>query len=267
MEVTENTQPQQTEQQIVEQQAIERYRESQKTPEELVNELPNGYNPDGTPIEELIGGKFKSNDDLLKAYQELERKMSQSKPEVTEPKVDEPKQEVTNDAGKKVDISKFHQEAAANGKLSEASYKELESLGFTTKQVDDYIEGQQLLATTFTNKLFEKAGGQEQYNEVVAWGSQNLDKSTVDDYNNAVASGDRNKIMQIAEYAIFKYKEANPSAPKRLEGTGDAYTGMQPFPSKLEWQQATSNRLYGKDSKYTQMVDNRYLESRKRGFI
>lgn len=267
MDITANTEvtaPVVTEQQAVEQAAIERYRESQKTPEELANEVPDGYNPDGTPKEELIAGKFKSQDDLLKAYQELEKKLGTPKEE-TQPKQEE--QTVTNSDGKKVEISKYNQEVATNGSLSDASYKELQDLGFSKKDVDDYIEGQQLIATTFANKLFDIAGGQDNYNTIIQWGAQNLDKSIVDDYNNALAAGDRTKLLQIAEYAVLKYKAVNPAAPKRLEGTGDAYTGTAPFASKVEWQQAASNRLYGKDQKYTAMVDRRYLESRKKGLI
>ena len=64
-----------------EQEAINRYRESQQTEEERGQGMPEGYNDDGTPQEELIAGKFKSQEDLLTAYQELEKKMSQKQPE------------------------------------------------------------------------------------------------------------------------------------------------------------------------------------------
>jgi hypothetical protein len=42
---------------------------------------------------------------------------------------------------------------------------------------------------------------------------------------------------------------------------------MQPFADKNQWQLAQQNRLYGKDAKYTNMVDKRFLASRKRGIL
>ena len=66
--------PQLSEREQIEQEAIARYRESQQSQEERESGMPEGYNDDGTPKEEMIGGKFKSQEDLLNAYQELEKK-------------------------------------------------------------------------------------------------------------------------------------------------------------------------------------------------
>ena len=265
---TQETQaPVVSEREQIEQEAINRYKESLQSPEERANAIPEGFNEDGTPKEELIAGKFKSQDDLLKAYQELEKKLGQPKTEETKPVENTSEQTATNNEGKQVDVSKFHAEFRANGNLSDASYQELEKLGFIKKDVDDYIEGQQLLANTFANSLFEKAGGQDKYIEMVNWASQNVDRNIIEDYNKAVADGNRQKVTQLAEYMNFKYQEALPKEPVRINGNSDSYGGMQPFAHKDEWQQATNSRLYGKDAKYTNMVDKRYLESRKRGLI
>ena len=265
---TQETQvPVLSEREQIEQEAINRYKESLKTDTANTNEVPDGYNEDGTPKEELIAGKFKSQDDLLKAYQELEKKLGQPKNEETKPVENTSEQTATNNEGKQVDVSKFHAEFGANGSLSDASYQELEKLGFSKKDVDDYIEGQQLLANTFANSLFEKAGGQDKYIEMVNWASQNVDRNIIEDYNKAIADGNRQKVTQLAEYMNFKYQEALPKEQVRITGNSDSYGGMQPFAHKDEWQQATISRLYGKDAKYTNMVDKRYLESRRRGLI
>jgi hypothetical protein len=88
----------------------------------------------------------------------------------------------------------------------------------------------------------------------------------IKEYNDAVDSLDQAKVLRTLEYMALKRGNAPAAAPRKLEGDAPA-GGIQPFASKLEWQNAQSNRLYGKDAKYTNMVDQRYLQSRKRGLI
>jgi hypothetical protein len=56
--------------------------------------------------------------------------------------------------------------------------------------------------------------------------------------------------------------------PNRVTGSGDNDVGgLKAFTDKGEWMEATSNRLYGRDKKYTDMVDGRYLKSKSKGTI
>lgn len=254
-----------------EQAAIQRYREStgQAEPASVVD---TEYNEDGTEKEELIGGKFKSQEDLLNAYKELEKKMSQApsdKPQETptEPEGDLQERVEEASANGKLDIGKYGNEIANNGSLSEASYKELEGYGFSKQDVDNYIRGQQLLAENFTNSIYSKAGGQEQYTALVTWAAESMPQATIDEYNNALATQNTDKVIQLVEYMSYKYKEAGNVPPRRLEGDSESYGGVKPFADKNEWQKAQTNRLYGKDRKYTEMVDKRYLTSRKKGIL
>lgn len=258
-------QVQQAEQQVVEQEAIERYRETQKSQEELANEVPEGYNPDGTPKEEApILGKFKSQEDLVKAYQELEKKLGQPK-ETPQPQTEQKQEEVVVSG---VNVTKYNTELVETGSLSDASYKELEKVGFTRTDVDRYIAGQKALAEQFTSTIYNLAGGQEGYTSLVSWASDNMPEATIQEYNTALANGDTTKVSQLLEYMSFKKGNTAPSAPRRLEGQATADTGgIQPFQDKTEWYKATGNRLYGKDIKYTNMVDRRYLASRQKGLL
>ena len=260
--------PQLSEREQIEQEAINRYRESQQSQEERESGMPEGYNEDGTEKEELIGGKFKSQEDLLNAYQELEKKLSSNQKDVQEkPAPTETSEETTpqNETGS-FSVTKFEQEFAENGSLSEASYSELEKQGFSKAQVDAYINGQQYYGESVKNAVYDSVGGQENYVEVINWASDNMPPEIIKEYNDAVDSLDQAKMLRTLEYMRFKKGESQPSAPRRLEGDAPA-GGIQPYSSKVEWQNAQSNRLYGKDAKYTNMVDQRYLASRKRGTI
>lgn len=255
------------EQQQVEQEALDTYNNSQQEIKEQVtgqtDEIPEGYNSDGTPItEDKILGKFESQDDLVKAYQELEQKLSQ--PEAV--KEETPKEVVETEATP-AEFSKFHQEFQTNGELGDDSYKELEKLGFNKNDVDAYIEGQKALASNFTSKVYELTGGEENYTQLVTWASENMDSSTVGEYNEALQSGDSAKVLRLVEYMNFK-RGSGEQRPTRLEGNAPAETGgLKAFANKAEWQQATANPLYGKDPKYTNMIDKRYLSAINKGNI
>lgn len=272
MEATEQVN---VEQQQVEQEAINRYNQSQQDIQEHVSgqtdEIPEGYNADGTPKEELIAGKFRSQEDLLKAYQELEKKLGSGQTQTetpatpTEPKVEETAEQPTEAEVKQ--FSKYHEEFTANGSLSEDSYKALEKQGFTKQDVDAYIEGQKALASQFTSKVYELTGGESNYTELVTWASTNIDAGTINDYNEALQKGDTDKVLRLVEYMNLK-RGTTPSEPTRIEGMSSEDTGgLKPFSDKVEWQRATANKLYGRDPKYTNMVDKRYLSALAKGNI
>lgn len=253
--------------------ALARYRQSQQDIQERTqgysDELPEGYDDDGIPLDskepEPILGKFKSQDELVKAYQELEKKLGQPKEE-PKPTPTETKQEEVMVQG--VNVSQYDTEYRTNGNLSDKSYQELAKLGFSKDDVNRYIEGQNALAEKFTSSIYSKAGGEEAYFDLIQWSATNLPSNTIQEYNDALSKGDVNKINQLIEYAQLKRGVSTERQPNRVEGTATSDGGgLKPFANKAEWQQATANRLYGKDVKYTTMIDKRFLLARQKGFI
>ena len=260
-------QPQLSDRERVEQEAIQRYRESQKTSDEKAAGMPDGYNDDGTQKEDLIAGKFKSQEELLKAYKELESKLGKPKEESTDKPADKV-EEAPTEAAANLQVVKYEQEFADNGSLSDKSYGDLEKMGFTKQQVDQYIQGQQSYANNMRESVYSSVGGQEEYTSIINWASENLPSDIIKDYNDSVDSMNQEKILRNLEYMKFKKEQTVPSqaGPRRLEGTA-ASSGIQPYGDKNEWQRAQTDRLYGKDAKYTNMVDQRYLAARKRGIL
>jgi len=152
-----------------EQEALARYKESQKTQEEKAQGVPDGYNEDGTEKEDLIAGKFKSQEDLVAAYNELQKKLGQPKEEAPQEPQQESEETTPTDTPT-MDVSKYEKEVVDNGSLSDNSYKELEKLGFNKAQVDAYIQGQQSYANSVRDTIYNSVGGQEAYVDVVNWG-------------------------------------------------------------------------------------------------
>lgn len=248
--------------------AIDRYKESIGE-KEKPSVVDTDYNEDGTPKEELIAGKFKSQEDLVKAYEELQKKMGQQSTE-SEPVAEDAPTETTETEETPEAVTpatmKFEQEYVENGELSEASYEELAKMGFSKAQVDQYIQGQQYFAESVRSQIYETVGGEDSYTELMQWVSANMDQAVIDSYNKAVDSLDREGILRNLDYMKLKHGQSQPTQARRLEGDSPAQ-GIQPYRDKNEWQREMTSRLYGKDMKYTQMVDARYLAARKKGIL
>ena len=310
--VTDNVQPSEvgsgltTEQLQEEQSARERYQKS-INPDTDTSTVPEGYNPDGTPIEkkevnwetkyqelelqhqlatnpnlyQTDSGVYDATDIIndFKATGVLSNEYRQEllSTGLTNAQIDEAIAKFGGTPSTKDDtqqtgsfnVRKFEAEYANTGRLSEESYNELSKLGFSKRDVDIYINGQKEIARNFTNTLYEKVGGEQAYAELVQWSATNLDKATIERYNEAVSSNDRDAILSLVEYARFKKEgtTATNNKPNRISGDSSDVPAFAPFKDKTEWQRATANKNYGKDIKYTNMVDNRYLVARRQGLI
>ena len=97
--------------------------------------------------------KFKSAEDMAKAYSELEKKQST---ETT----DEPNmQQMRADAEASEGMNKFYNEYQDKGELSQNSYDELSKMGLDKSLVDGYIAGQQSIANTEVQQIHNTVGG------------------------------------------------------------------------------------------------------------
>lgn len=239
--------------------------------------MPEGLDANGDPIEEgLIDGKFNSQEDLLKAYKELEKKLgSQGQdageqpskedgliPEDSSEEGEQPPQEAL-DAGLSPEaFNTYVDEFSTNGQLSEESYKALEAKGLTKDIVDNYIAGQQAILQGKIEKAQAIVGGQEAYNELIAWAVDNLSEAQKKDFNTKVMSGDDGVAKDAIEFLAYKRGQENPEV-NRINGSGvSGNQAIKPFKTFSEYSQATAHREYGKNRTYTEMVDARFLKSK-----
>lgn len=272
------------EQQQVQEQALARHQESQETAREqatgVAEGVPEGYNQDGTPKEELILGKFKTQEDLIKAYQEAERKITTNEETPKETNNDitidnssneEVKEEKVEPKGlSQEDFNGYYQEFIDNGTLSEETYKNLEKQGLPKDVVDAYISGQQAITDNARQQVQQVVGGQEAYTELIEWAKESLTDIQKEDFNSKVTSGNIEAAKEAANYLVYLRQQAvGNTNPTRIQG--ESYSGnpnaLKAFSDRNEYGKAVANRLYGKDAKYTNMVDKRYLESKKQGTI
>ena len=211
----------------------------------------------------LLAGKYKTTEELEKAYKELETKLgAQTEPEPAppaQPPAAEPKEPLTV-AGLPAD--KYFGEYAEKGELSEASYKELADKGIPKELVDAYIAGQkaaaqqqQSLNDTVVNSLIEEAGGEETFGKMAAWANTAYTAQEKADYQAAVDSGSPALARLAVASLKAKYEAAFGTAPDLTEGT--SAPGTTAYRSNAEMVAAMRDPRYQTDPAYRQEVERK----------
>ncbi len=176
----------------------------------------------------------------------------------------EPEQQDTADARQAVenvgvDFEGLQQEFADNGELSDSTYEDLQKRGIPRDMVDTYIEGQKALATEYQTELYGFAGGEENYNEMAEWATENLSDDEVDAYNDAIVSGNSAQARLAIDGLVQRYRNAEGVQP-RLVG-GKASASVDTYNS---WAQVTADMAkpeYKKDPAFRQAVSNKLARS------
>lgn len=206
----------------------------------------------------LIGGKFKSTEDLLAAYQELEKKQGapapEKKPEGTKPadalKVEPEVQDVLMRAGLKQDdlAATF----TKDGKLTDDQYKALAGAGIPKAMADMYLRGVAAEGDSIVRNVHAIVGGEKQFADVIGWAKLNADKAALNEYNAAIDSGDMGRITASLRAFQGAFNNANP----QLIG-GGAPTVTAGFRSDAEMIAAMADPRYAKDEAYRTDVYNK----------
>ena len=161
-------------------------------------------------------------------------------------------------------ISKhFHE---TQGSITEDMYKELEGAGLSRASIDSYLAGR-AVESGYTNSeqeaadLTDKAisdikdfaGGEDSYDNMIQWASQNLDKSYIEAFDDIVNSGSVDAIKLAVTGLRSEYQNSNGYE-------GQMYTGKAPktnndvFRSQAELVAAMGDRRYTNDPAYRQDV-------------
>lgn len=246
-------------------------KEAPKGPEVIAEEGPNGSvrvrlaegsekpaeekKPEGgTP--ELILGKFKSQEDLIAAYTELEKKASKpaDKPADKAPEGDA--KEAVENAG--LDFDSLVTEFQTAGKLSEESLASLEAKGISRQTVDNYVRGQVALAGQLAGQMAEAVGGQESLTGLLEWARTGLPKADIDAYNAVVDSGNVSGALLALRGIQAQHAASVGQEPTLVTGTTvPTVSGVTPFRSNAEVVAAMRDARYASDPAYRATVAKR----------
>jgi len=218
----------------------------------------------------LIDGKFKSSEDLLKAYKELEKKLGQENTEETteaEETVDEqPEPEETNET---VDyMQQLGKEFDETGSISDEAVERLAQMD-QKDLIKSYLQYyQQSQATAQQAQLQESAiadikqsiGGEEAYTEMISWAGQNLDQTEIENFNAVTATNNPAAIRFAVEALNNRFRgDVGYEAP--LISGQKASSGVQPYRSNAELARDIANPNYNTDPAFRADVEARLAVS------
>lgn len=207
------------------------------------------------PEQEKILGKFDSQEDLEKAYKELESKIGSPKEEPKENveqennlEIQEKAEEVVNAAN--LDMEQLQNEFAENGKLNDDSLAKLKSVGISEDIVQGYIEGQQAVAKQIESDIKSVAGGIDGYTDMITWAKENLSADEVSAYNRVVNGRD----IEATKLAVagLKSRMNNDAEPNLIRGK--APTSQSTFESMAQITEAMKDPKYAKDPAFRKEV-------------
>jgi hypothetical protein len=232
------------------------------TPEEQEN-LAVGEKLQGDQ-EQLLAGKYKSSEELEKAYIELQKKLGEKKENTEEASTEEKSEEKPTLSDHASLITSASDEYYANGnKLSDETMAKFSSLS-TQDLIKAYMEVQKNqpeqaaapeveISQDQINQIKNSAGGEQQYANIVNWAKSNINKDQLDAFNNVVNSGNVPAIRLAVSGLKAEYDAANGVEGKMVTGKTAPNNG-DVFRSQAELVRAMNDARYDSDPAYRQDV-------------
>ena len=230
--------------------------------------------------EKLLAGKYRSQDELEKAYLELQRKQGQQpqdqKQDTTKADSGEPQtaKEIYGDfvGGKLeeagVDYTNMNERWQKNGKLEDSDYESLEKAGFNREMVEQYLDGVQYRATKDNQlnaqqvvDLQNEYGGEQRYVEMVQWAADNFTPEEAAAYDNALQSPDINFVRLAVDGLQARYIAATDQEPKLIGGRSTRGATNDKFESNAQLVEAMNDPRYSKDPAYRKKVSDKLSRS------
>lgn len=203
--------------------------------EEGISNTPTSDNTENKETGKILG-KFETQADLEKAYQELESKFTKERQSETKPSESKPtatgkpdaktemfdKPEVEDKSDKPAtledvksilpgfdenQIMEFSNTAWENGALTDDQYATLEKQGYSREIVDQYIQGQFALVEQQKDSLINAGGGEQAVEAMFDWAAKNLPEAEVERYNSKFAEGGADALMAM-EHLKSRFSES-----------------------------------------------------------
>ena len=225
--------------------------------------------------EQLFAGKYKSAEELEKAYGELQKKLGEkgdedseeagdSEPAESEETTEEAEETTQPSAAAELITSASEEYASNDGKLSPETLEKFSSMS-SQELVEAYMKVQSNLpqgdlldntgdiSDATVNEIKNYAGGEKSYSDMVQWASENLESGAVEAFDSIVNTGSIDAIKLAVNGLKAQYQNA-----VGFEGT--MVTGKAPvqekdvYRSQAELVAAMSDRRYDNDPAYRQDV-------------
>ena len=221
---------------------------------------------------EWLPEKFKSPEDMAKAYGELEGKLGQSEnTKESEPTKEETKKDnadLSIDKAEKavenagLNMSSLQEEYNEGGQLKESSYEALGKAGIPKDYVDAFIKGQEAIASQTSNTLKQEVGGTDSYNNMMNWASDNLNEAEINSFNKTVNGKDIEATRLAIQGLNARYKNNVGDEPSLQTANKSTSTNALGYRSWAEVTSAMNDERYANDEAYRADVQNKLNNSR-----
>jgi hypothetical protein len=228
----------------------------------------------------LIAGKFKSQEELLKAYKELESKLGKKGQEEEEDASEEHTEASQGDSDQAEEVeeqpvseavdymSQLGEEYAKTGTISDEAIERLSQMD-QKELIQSYLQyyqksaaqSQQVqLQAEQINAIKESVGGDAAYGEMMTWAAQNLSPEEINDYNTVTGSGNPVAIRFAVQALQARYQRDEGYEAPLVTGK-KADTGLKPYRSQAELARDIANPLYHADPAFRADVEERLARS------
>ena len=236
---------------------------------------------------ELLAGKYKSVEDLEKAYKELQSKLSRG--ESLSPKAednntaddqnggddeedDKPAGDAReiygdliggklDDAG--IDFQDMNVRWQQSGTLESGDYDQLAEAGFNRDMVDAYLSGLQYKAAQDTalsvkevTSIKESLGGEAEYNKMIQWAGANLPPEEVEGFNQIINTQPMSAVKMAVAGLHARYTAVEGREPKLIGGRASKGSSDK-FESTAQLVEAMSDPRYSKDPAYQRKIQEK----------
>jgi len=237
---------------------------------------------------ELLAGKYKSVEDLEKAYKELQTKLSRGQSTAPEAEDNDAADDETDGNDEEQDdkpagdareiygdlIGGKLDEAGINfqdmnvrwqqsGTLESGDYDQLAEAGFNRDMVDAYLSGLQYKATQDTAlsvkevaSIKESLGGEAEYNKMIQWAGENLQPDEVEGFNQIINSQPMAAVKMAVTGLHARYSAVEGREPKLIGGRASKGNSDK-FESTAQLVEAMSDPRYSKDPAYQRKIQEK----------
>ena len=225
---------------------------------------------EGRPV--WLPDKFNSPEEMARAYSELENQFHSNRDQLEQlegqASQDQQAQEIMETPAHQVnelldqrglDFSVFQEEFAETGQLSGEAYQALDEAGIDRSMVDTWIQGQEAIADQSIDEIYQMAGGEQQYNQILEWASDNLQPWEMDAYNSQIQNLDANSAFAL-QGLMARMQNQEGSPPRLFQGEPSDYSAPR-YDSLAQLTSAMSDPKYASDPAYRREVTSRLNNS------
>ena len=228
--------------------------------------------------EGLLAGKYENAEALEKAYIELQKKLGEDGQEEA-PQAETEQEEVLPEESKEESqelspaaelITTASDEFAKSGELTSETIEQFSSLS-SKELVEAYMQVQadlpqqtsqqaEDISDAAVNQVKNAAGGEQAYQQMVDWASNNLEQSVISAFDEIINTGSIPAITMAVSGLRAQYENAVGYEGRMLSGKAPT-TSKDVFRSQAELVAAMADKRYDRDPAYRQDIMEKLARS------